>query len=336
VPRVRAKLDHVEAATPRTFEFYTQHWAGASFGTKFEGLKFSLELPQKIEAALPRRLGGHHHVRLARSGELRRDHGEQVDECLRRLVGGRARELRGPDGVVTGGTRGLGRAIALDLLEQGARVCAVWKPTRTPRARSPTSARASTGASRSRRSTSRTTRRSRRSGAARTGAPRRRAGARARLGIRRDRVLALMSAEEWRSVMATNLDGTYHMCKFAAQTHARAPLRTHRDILTSPARDHGFEARATTPPPRPARSVSSRSLAREVASRGITVNCVSPGFVETELLGDLDPETKKRHLASVPLKRFGAPAEIAYAVRALAAREASYVTGAVLDVTGGL
>lgn len=242
----------------------------------------------------------------------------------------------GQTAVVTGGTRGLGRAVALDLLEHGARVCAVWKSNE---------AAARALADEAGRFDGRLTLAQvdvadyaavkafweRLDAEFADGVQVLVHGS----GIRRDRVLAMMSAEEWRSVMATNLDGTYHMCKFAAQ-HMLARRYGRIVILTSPARDHGFEGQGNYSASKAGQVGLARSLAREVASRGITVNCVSPGFVETELLGDLDPEAKKRHLASVPLKRFGTPAEIAYAVRALAAREASYVTGAVLDVTGGI
>ena len=79
-----------------------------------------------------------------------------------------------------------------------------------------------------------------------------------------------------------------------------------------------------------------RSLAREVGRKKITVNCVSPGFVETELIADLPEEKKKEHLAMVPLGRFGKPEEIAWAVLMLCSREASYVNGTVLEVTGGI
>jgi 3-oxoacyl-[acyl-carrier protein] reductase len=78
------------------------------------------------------------------------------------------------------------------------------------------------------------------------------------------------------------------------------------------------------------------SLAREVAKKKITANCVSPGFIETELLADLSEEVRREHLARVPLGRFGRPEEVAWAVLALASREASYVNGAVLEVDGGL
>ena len=80
----------------------------------------------------------------------------------------------------------------------------------------------------------------------------------------------------------------------------------------------------------------SRSLSREVASRGITVNCVSPGFIDTEFLSGLPEKLRKEYLASIPLKRFGTPDEVAACVLFLASREAGYITGSVLSVDGGL
>jgi 3-oxoacyl-[acyl-carrier protein] reductase len=79
-----------------------------------------------------------------------------------------------------------------------------------------------------------------------------------------------------------------------------------------------------------------RSLAKETAKRGITVNCISPGFIETELLADLTSEQLASYKKMVPIKRFGKPAEVAAAVLFLAGEEASYISGAVLEVTGGL
>lgn len=154
-------------------------------------------------------------------------------------------------------------------------------------------------------------------------------------GLRRDAILALMKPEQWNAVIGANLTGSFHMSRFAVQSMLRA--RYGRIVLvTSPAASHGFAGQANYSASKAGQIGMMRSLAREVARKGITANCVSPGFVDTELLGDLAEEQKKEHLARVPAGRFGRPEEVAWAVLALASREASYVNGAVLEVTGGL
>ncbi len=79
-----------------------------------------------------------------------------------------------------------------------------------------------------------------------------------------------------------------------------------------------------------------RSLCKEVAKRGITVNCVSPGFIATDLIEDLPDDLSRSYKASVPMRRFGKPSEVASAVLYLSSPQASYVTGSTLEVTGGL
>jgi 3-oxoacyl-[acyl-carrier protein] reductase len=79
-----------------------------------------------------------------------------------------------------------------------------------------------------------------------------------------------------------------------------------------------------------------KSLSKETAKRKITVNCVSPGFIETELISDLPEEQAKEYRKMVPMKRFGTPDEVAHAVLFLAARSSTYITGSVVEVTGGI
>jgi 3-oxoacyl-[acyl-carrier protein] reductase len=83
-------------------------------------------------------------------------------------------------------------------------------------------------------------------------------------------------------------------------------------------------------------SALTRSLSKEVATRGITVNCVSPGFIETELIHDLPNKRRAAYIERIPAKRFGNPEEVASCVLFLASKEASYVTGSTLEVSGGL
>jgi 3-oxoacyl-[acyl-carrier protein] reductase len=80
----------------------------------------------------------------------------------------------------------------------------------------------------------------------------------------------------------------------------------------------------------------SRALAREVASRGITVNCVAPGYIATAMTDKLPEEVKKAFMDSIPVKRFGLPKEVAFAVKFLLSEEAAYITGQVINVNGGM
>ncbi len=154
-------------------------------------------------------------------------------------------------------------------------------------------------------------------------------------GLRRDSILATMSAENWRMVMDTNLGGSFNMSKFAVQNMVRQ--RYGRILfITSPAGSHGFAGQGNYGASKAGQVGLMRSLCKEVAKRKITVNCISPGFIDTELIDDLPENLKKEYAASVPMKRFGTPEDIAYAVQCLAAKEASYITGTTLEVTGGL
>ena len=154
-------------------------------------------------------------------------------------------------------------------------------------------------------------------------------------GIRRDAIVGTMSSADWSSVIGTNLSGSFHMSKFAVQSMLRG--RYGRIVfVTSPSGDHGFAGQGNYGASKAGQVGLMRALAREVGKKKITVNCVSPGFVETELIADVSEEQRKEHLKSVPLGRFGTPEEIAWAVLALCSKEASYVHGSVLEVTGGL
>lgn len=154
-------------------------------------------------------------------------------------------------------------------------------------------------------------------------------------GIRRDQPLAMMSPEDWNTVIQANLTGTYTMSKFAVQ--AMMGKRYGRVVnITSVGAHVGFQGQSNYAATKAGQIALTRSLSKEVAKRRITVNCVSPGFVETELIADLDPEQQKEYKNMVPLRRFATPEEIATAVQFLASREAGYITGTVLEVSGGL
>jgi len=154
-------------------------------------------------------------------------------------------------------------------------------------------------------------------------------------GIRRDGIVGMLARDDWEAVLRTNLTGTFAMSKFAVMRMMQN--RYGRIIhITSPSGREGFEGQANYAASKAGQVAFMRSLSKEVAKRRITVNCVSPGFIETDFIGALPPEQLKAYRETVPVKRFGTPVEVAHCVLFLASREASYVNGSVLEVTGGL
>ena len=154
-------------------------------------------------------------------------------------------------------------------------------------------------------------------------------------GIRKDAVLAMMKESDWHDVLNVNLSGVFYMCKFAVMSLMRK--RYGRIIsITSPSGKYGFEGQANYAASKAGLVALTRSLSKEVARRGITANCVSPGFIATELIQDLPQELRDTYVSQVPFKRFGKPEEVAACVLFLASKEASYVSGSTLEVTGGL
>ena len=154
-------------------------------------------------------------------------------------------------------------------------------------------------------------------------------------GIRKDAVLAMMRESEWHDVLNVNLSGIFYMCKFAVMSLMRK--RYGRIIsITSPSGKYGFEGQANYAASKAGLVALTKSLSKEVARRGITVNCVSPGFIATEFIQDLPSELRDSYISQVPLKRFGKPEEVAACVLFLASKEAAYVNGSTLEVTGGL
>lgn len=154
-------------------------------------------------------------------------------------------------------------------------------------------------------------------------------------GIRRDQVTAMMSIKEWNDVLSTNLTGTFLMSKFAVLEFMKN--RYGRIInMSSIGGQLGLPGQANYAASKAGQVALSKTLSKEVAKRGITVNNVLPGFIDTELLNDLPEEQKKEYSKQVPMKRFGKPSEVASAVLFLASKEASYITGASLEISGGL
>jgi 3-oxoacyl-[acyl-carrier protein] reductase len=135
--------------------------------------------------------------------------------------------------------------------------------------------------------------------------------------------------------MNVNLAGIFYMCKFAVMS--LMGKRYGRIInISSVMERYGFEGQANYAASKAGLVALTKSLSKEVATRGITVNCVSPGFIATELIEDLPDKLRETYLARIPLKRFGSTEEVAACVLFLASKEASYVTGSTLEVSGGL
>jgi 3-oxoacyl-[acyl-carrier protein] reductase len=154
-------------------------------------------------------------------------------------------------------------------------------------------------------------------------------------GIRKDSVLAMMKESDWHDVLNVNLTGIFFMCKLAVMSLMRKRYGRIINVSSVMAR-YAFEGQANYAASKAGLVALTQSLSKEVATRGITVNCVSPGFIATELIQDLPDKLREAYLARIPVKRFGNPEEVAACVLFLASREASYVTGSNLEVSGGL
>ena len=154
-------------------------------------------------------------------------------------------------------------------------------------------------------------------------------------GIRIDSVVGMMNESDWRKVIDTNLTGTFNICKFAVQNMMRKKYG-RIIIITSPIGKFGFLGQSNYAASKAGQVAFMKSLSKEVASRKITVNCVSPGFIDTDFINDLSKEQKQACLDMVPLRRFGSPEEVANSVLFIASAEAAYITGSVVEVTGGL
>jgi 3-oxoacyl-[acyl-carrier protein] reductase len=154
-------------------------------------------------------------------------------------------------------------------------------------------------------------------------------------GITRDTLFMRMDAAAWELVLKVNLTGAFNVCK----AFLRPMLKAHwgRIVnISSVVGQMGNVGQANYAASKAGLIGFSKSLARELGARNITVNCIAPGFIQTPMTNALSDEIKEAYLAQIPLKRFGTTEDVAKAVRFLCSDDASYITGQVIRVDGGM
>ena len=157
----------------------------------------------------------------------------------------------------------------------------------------------------------------------------------ANAGITRDTLLMRMSDEDWDQVIATNLTGAFRVARRAARPMIRG--RFGRIVfISSVVGQMGSAGQVNYAASKSGLVGMARSLARELGSRGVTANVVAPGFIETDMTAELGDDLVKKYAEQIPLGRFGSVDDIAGTVEFLASDVASYITGALIPVDGGL
>lgn len=154
-------------------------------------------------------------------------------------------------------------------------------------------------------------------------------------GMHRDHLLATMPAEAWRDVISSNLDSVFLGCRAVVTPMMRqrfgriVNIASLSAVLPPLGQTNYAAAKAGV-------VAFTRTMAKETARAGITVNAVLPGYIETEALSGMDEEARKQARAGIPMRRFGKPSEVASAVFFLACQDAGYVTGSALKIDGGI
>jgi 3-oxoacyl-[acyl-carrier protein] reductase len=154
-------------------------------------------------------------------------------------------------------------------------------------------------------------------------------------GITRDMLAMRLKDDDWDAVLDTNLKAVFRMSRAVMRTMMKQ--RYGRIVsITSVVGASGNAGQANYAAAKAGVAGMTRALARELGSRGITVNCVAPGFIETDMTASLPPEQQKALLTQIPLGHLGKPADVAHAVAYLASPQAGYVTGQEIHVNGGM
>ena len=234
--------------------------------------------------------------------------------------------LEGKTALVTGGSRGIGRAIALELAAAGARVTLSYRSGKEEAEEV-----------------------ARDAGAVAVQADVSDADAARRLvedageldilvnnaGLTRDGLIARMSDEDWHDVIGTNLSGPFHTCRAAARGMMKRRSGSIVNI-SSIVGVHGNPGQTNYSASKAGIIGFTKALARELGTRGVRANVIAPGYIDTRLTDVISGEMKELMLANTPLGRFGKPEDVAGAVRFLCSDEAAFITGDVLLVDGGL
>jgi 3-oxoacyl-[acyl-carrier protein] reductase len=151
-------------------------------------------------------------------------------------------------------------------------------------------------------------------------------------GILRDRTVKKMTEGEWHSVLETNLDGVFYCSKLGAEVMADGGRIVNISSISGIA---GFHGQANYAAAKAGVIALTKVLSKELARRGITVNAVAPGVIQTPMLGGLKPEVLAEYEKQIPVGRVGHPEDVAHAVLFLACEESGYITGQTLPITGG-
>jgi 3-oxoacyl-[acyl-carrier protein] reductase len=154
-------------------------------------------------------------------------------------------------------------------------------------------------------------------------------------GITRDQVIMMMPEADWDAVITTNLKSTF-LCSKAAVKHMMRKRSGRIINIASVAGQMGNPGQTNYSASKGGQIALTKALAREVAARNVTVNAIAPGFIDTEILAAMRPETLEAALKLVPLARKGRPEEVAFAAVFLASDEAAFITGQILGVDGGM